>query len=113
MIRNNDKKNSTEIFSTDHGSMWRTIRRTLRARTFGALGAFFGASESGSSRNRRRGGTTLSDSPDSTGGAGFVWSGGLRVEGRVRRRGRRHLLADLGASTCSTSAGNVAVLPMS
>ena len=35
MIRKIDRKNSTETFSTDHGSMWRTMRRTLRARTFG------------------------------------------------------------------------------
>jgi hypothetical protein len=33
MIPKSTAKNSTEILSTDHGSMWRTMRRTLRART--------------------------------------------------------------------------------
>ena len=33
-----DRKNSTETFRTDHGSTWRTMRRTLRARTLGRRG---------------------------------------------------------------------------
>ena len=46
MIRKIDRKNSTEILSTDQGSTWRTMRWTLRARTFSRFGAF-GASGSG------------------------------------------------------------------
>ena len=103
MIRKIDRKNSTEILSTDHGSMWRTMRRTLRARTFWRFGAFGGRRGPG-----RRG----------TGGGRATLRArlGRRLGGSVRPGvgvGSGVGVAGSGASTGSTPAGNVAVLPVS
>ena len=87
MIRKRAGKNRTDTLRTDHGSMWRTIRWTLRARTFWRFGRrSSGASGSGSSRSRLRLGPGLAGvrALRPARGAGRLCGGSARDLGSAR-----------------------------